>query len=205
MKTTTRSTSQFATTLVLGGVLTVMLAGCSSHKQDEATQHSAPPSLSITATPRPIGPGGSPAASQPVPAAINRTNPSAVAEAALVALDSYDTQIDNGPNGAARRAVPWLSQTFAGAVMRDRPVSGAGAEWTEWASHRAYVTPTLSAGEDQSPPDSATTALRQYEVTLTPIGRDGWIGQPVTESVFVTLKKSPQDERQWAVDEVQVG
>lgn len=185
------------------GLLVAILAGCGEdggHASRVPTQQATVP-----VTPRPAGIGGSPAASQPAPNTVARTNPDAVAQAALIALYSYDTTIDNGPNDTAHRALPWLSARFAAAVTQDRPVASAGATWTEWTTHHAYITPDVQPGTDDRPPDSATTAVRQFEIILAPTGRDGWKGQPETRSVFVTLTKEPLEVSTWAVDQVQEG
>lgn len=200
-----RSRRTRAAAFLVVGVAGMMLAsGCSEDTTD--AQPAPTPSVSSTIEPRPTGTGGSPAASQPVADAVDRSNADAVAEAALIVMYSYDTTIDNGPNDTARRALPLLSEQFAVSVTQDRPVSGAGATWTEWAEHAAYVTPVLTPGADERPPDSATTARRQYQVSLSPTGPDGWIGEQEEETVFVTLtNESAEGTSRWAVEEVQVG
>jgi hypothetical protein len=127
----------------------------------------------------------------PVPAAstVNGTDANAVALAGVQALEQFDTAVDADPNSTAARAAAagWLTPGFASQVRDYPPVAAPGAQWTEWASHRAYVQVATSLGGDQHPPDSATTARRQVIAQLTPVGRDGWTGPTQTAVSFVTL------------------
>ncbi|WP_459645179.1 hypothetical protein [Kineococcus sp. NUM-3379] len=131
---------------------------------------------------------------------MDMSNPDAVAQAALVALYSHDTSIDTGPHDAALRALPWLSSSFARAVQEARPVAAPGAEWNEWAQHQAWTTPRVIEALDQRPEDTSVQAFRQYQVDLTPTGRDGWAGAVTSYDVFVILTNDMQSG--WRVNEV---
>lgn len=163
-------------------------------------------------SPRPAGPLPSPPAgptpvtgpSAPTPppqpaASVDRRDPDAVAVAALTALYSYDTTVDRRPADAARRARPWLSASFRSSITSLPPQSGPGATWSTWAAHRAIVHTTVTPGSDARPDNLATRTYRQYLVTLTPRGRDGWRGPARRITVFLALDRTTTG---WAVSTV---
>jgi hypothetical protein len=114
----------------------------------------------------------------------------AVAVGGVIALGSADTTIDTDPNATARRAVTWLDPAFAAQVRAFPPIQAPGAQWAQWASHRAALRVTARLGGDEHPPDTASTAYRQVLATVTPVGRDGWRG-PVQQQVwFVSLTRT---------------
>ncbi|MDG4537209.1 hypothetical protein N3K67_34695, partial [Streptomyces sp. AV19] len=65
--------------------------------------------------------------------------------------------------------------------------------------HRAYTTVNLRPAQDAGRPgDDATHALRQWSVTTTARGRDGWNGPPDIVAAFVELSR-PADGDPWRV------
>ena len=111
-----------------------------------------------------------------------------MAIAAAVALSAADTDLDVSPNGTARRASAWLTLAMAATVASAPAVSAPGAQWDLWSSHHAYLSATaVPARDGGAPPDSAAIAYRQVAVTTIAHGRDGWLDQPVTRILFLTL------------------
>ncbi|WP_381798897.1 hypothetical protein [Streptomyces niveus] len=140
------------------------------------------------------------------PQEVDGTDADAVGEGALKALWTYDTTTDSGPRDAELRAAEagWLTGAYADQVRAHRPQSVLGAQWREWAGHRARTTVALKKTEDAAkPPDTGTEAWRQWTVTATPKGREGWTGDPVVSSVYVQLTRTTTD-RPWRVAEVTV-
>lgn len=124
----------------------------------------------------------------PRPADVDQRNASAVATAATVALSAADTDLDASPNGTARRASVWLTSAMAATVAGAPVVSAPGAQWDLWSDHHAYLTATAVLATDSgAPPDSAAISYRQVAVTTIARGRDGWLDQPVTRILFLTL------------------
>jgi len=99
-----------------------------------------------------------------------------------------DTTTDRDQRDAVLRAAGWLSPAYL-ADLRAGSQVGTDAAWTGWAAHRARTEPSLIAGRDQRQPDTATHADRQWRLTVTPIGADGWRGRPLTMTVFVALQR----------------
>ncbi|WP_157254805.1 hypothetical protein [Nonomuraea typhae] len=126
--------------------------------------------------------------SRPAAAGTDDTAPDAVSAAALTAMWSIDTATDHDPRAAALRASPWLSPAYL-AALRSDPSPGTDATWTTWAAHRARTQVNLAPGHDQRPADTATTAYRQWSLTITPVGRDGWRGPPSDLTAFATLTR----------------
>ncbi|MCA2180947.1 hypothetical protein LDL08_32680 [Nonomuraea glycinis] len=99
-----------------------------------------------------------------------------------------DTTTDSDQRDAVLRAAGWLSPAYL-ADLRAGSQVGTDAAWTGWAAHHARTEPSLIAGRDQRQPDTATHADRQWRLTVTPIGADGWRGRPLTMTVFVALQR----------------
>ncbi|MEU8133622.1 hypothetical protein [Streptodolium elevatio] len=161
------------------------------------------PELSASAQPLPVR---SPAPAPPgVPAAgeVNRADAVATARAAVVTMWASDTTTDAGEREASLRAAPYLTPEFAAQLRRDPPVAGPGAEWREWAAHRAYVSVTVELADEMGrPPDTTNTSVHTLQVTATPVGRDGWKGTPLTQTVMISLSRA--DGAPWAVTYLQV-
>jgi hypothetical protein len=193
--------------IVAGIALTSLLtlAGCSDPEPPTAptaTALNAPTAVPPSWTPEnvPTGKPGTPAGGIPDPAAVDDADPDAVAVAALTGMFSMDTAIDLSPSDADRRAIPWLSEAFADGVRAGSP-DGGGADWITLADHQGYtlVDQVLDVSEDGAPADSDQAAYRIYQVTYTPTGRDGWTGEQVTSSYYLTLTRADSTQP-WRVD-----
>ncbi|GAB2938565.1 hypothetical protein GCM10027203_45000 [Nonomuraea fastidiosa] len=124
----------------------------------------------------------------PKPGSIDQRDADAVGTAVLTTMWTVDTTVDRDQRDAALRAAGWLSPEYL-AELRDGPQPGTDAAWTTWAAHRARTRPTLTEGSDTRPPDTATHADRQWQLTVTPIGADGWRGRPLVMTAFVSLQR----------------
>jgi hypothetical protein len=146
----------------------------------------------------PPGRPGTPPGSLPVPATVDGADPDAVGRAALTLMWTMDASIDSSQYQAELRAAPYLTEAYAQDFRDPPPRAGAGAEWTSWAAHRAYTVVALQAEHDDRPLDTDTTARRQWDISATPTGRDGWRGEPLTATAFVTLTR-PAAGQPWRV------
>ncbi|SNR35819.1 hypothetical protein SAMN06265355_102119 [Actinomadura mexicana] len=121
-----------------------------------------------------------------------------MSQAAVQVMWTVDAAIDRGQGDAYRRARPFLTPEYA-ARSDAQPL---GAVPSAWRDHRAYARVRLApqTPEDGVPPDNARTAHRQWEVTVTPVGRDGWKGPSTRAVAFVTLTRGAGDA--WRVSGV---
>ncbi|UGQ11390.1 hypothetical protein LO772_32125 [Yinghuangia sp. ASG 101] len=143
------------------------------------------------AAPLPTGRPGKPAGPVPDPDAVDRSDASAVAVAAAVWMGSSDTVIDTSWYDASLRAAPFLTPQLLATFAAARPRSGPGREWLEWWEHRAFTTAEAEVSpDDQELADTLLTVYRKVTVRLTPVGRDGWRGEPVTYFQFITLSRA---------------
>ncbi|MFF0728735.1 hypothetical protein [Streptomyces sp. NPDC004134] len=137
---------------------------------------------------------------------VERTDADAVSRGALTVLWTYDTAVDDGPGDAGLRAADagWLTAEYADRLRTGRPPPAPGARWREWAGHRASTSVALEpADEAAKPADTGTGAWRQWRVTATPAGRDGWRGAPVVVAAYVHLTRTAPGEA-WRVAGVTV-
>ncbi|MFD7285451.1 hypothetical protein [Streptomyces sp. NPDC059863] len=220
--TRTRATIASAATVLAIGLLT---GGCGSGgggggggEERALTAPSPPSATGVGPYPTPSAPrADTPALPEPTgndaprgdttrPQDVDQTDADVVGEGTLTALWTYDTTTDSGPHDAQLRAAEagWLTPAYADQVRAHRPKSVPGAQWREWAGHRARTTVAVKKTEDAAkPPDTGTEAWRQWTVTATPKGRGGWTGDPVVDSVYVHLTRTTTD-KPWRVAEVTV-
>lgn len=198
---------------VLGILLTVAtVSSCGSQQELPAPT----PAATTTQSPAPttVGPGDV----QTIPPATTPTRPPRGAVGGLpVDLRSpdsvgaqfvslawtSDTVVDRTPADAARRAAklatPALAQQLRAAVSAAAP----GAQWQTWTAHHAYTRVQLLPNHDNGQPgDTTTTAVRSWQVQVTPVGDNGWTSSPQTIVVYLALTKSTG---QWAVSDLRVG
>ncbi|GGM82011.1 hypothetical protein GCM10012275_60800 [Longimycelium tulufanense] len=173
---------------------TLALAACTS---STATIPAAPAPSSTAATSA-TTPQAPPPVPRPDPATVNRTDPTAVSQAALELMYLVDTTSDTGWADAAHRALPLLSSRYAQGVRAGGGRTPAGT-WQEWTQHRAYTTVELKPSAETHPIDTTTQAHRPWLLTITPTGRDGWRGEPEQRAAFVTLTHA---DNGWAVDHI---
>ncbi len=202
----TRHPAQAAAVLI-GVVLAVAASGCAPTASPApavtvpATLSSAPTRAATAApmttarpfapTPVPTGRAGTPAGGLPPTSTLTSANPDVAAVAGLTAYHRADTALDLGPADTHRRTLPWTTGQLADGIRGDRPVTGPGATWTTLAAHHGYSIVTVRrAYDDGAPTDTRTAVYRQFTVTTTPHGRDGWTGPPVTHTDFLTLTRT---------------
>ncbi|WP_405441590.1 hypothetical protein [Streptomyces niveus] len=169
------------------------------------TASAAPPGTDAPTRPRPSGTGEA-RGSTVRPEDVDPADADKVGEGALTALWTYDTAADSGPHDAGLRAADagWLTEAYADRLRAHQPQSVPGAQWQEWAEHGARTAVVPEKTEDAAkPPDSETEAWRQWTVTATPEGREGWKGEPVVSAVYVQLTRATADEP-WRVADVTV-
>ncbi|MFD7502282.1 hypothetical protein [Streptomyces sp. NPDC059850] len=124
----------------------------------------------------------------------------------LEALWTFDTTVDSRPHDASVRVADqgWLTKEYAARIRADRPQSVPGAQWEEWTKHRARTVVTLARAEDAAKPaDTATEGWRQWEVTTSPQGRDGWAGESRTFVAYVHLTRTAA-KGEWRVASIAV-
>jgi hypothetical protein len=127
------------------------------------------------------------------PGDVDQTDATAMSRGALTALWSFDAGVDSRPHDAGVRAANegWMTAQYAALLRAEQPQSVTGASWGEWVRHRARTDVTLTPAEDAAKPaDTGTEAWRQWEVTATPHGRDGWVGVPTTVVAYVHLTRA---------------
>ncbi|MFF7176841.1 hypothetical protein [Streptomyces pseudovenezuelae] len=185
----------------------VLLAGCGMFNDSSSSGDASPgkaPTPSGTGpypepaepTPAPVlpsGKAGEPHGGIPSPADVDQADATAVSRAALTALSTYDTALDTSLNDAGRRTADagWCTAGYAAQLREAVHRAVPGAEWQTWTQHRAYATVKLSQTEDAGrPADSDTTAYRQWTITVTPTGRDGWKGTPTTTVAYAELTRT---------------
>jgi hypothetical protein len=119
---------------------------------------------------------------------IDHGDATAVSRAALTVAWTIDTVIDQGQRDAFARAAPYLTPAYA-AQLAQQPLQAAPSTWWD---HRAYSKLQLEPIDPDAgaPQDTTTSAYRQWRITNTPTGRDGWQGTPVKAIVFVTLTRA---------------
>jgi hypothetical protein len=181
---------------LFGGCGLVGKAARSSHA-DASASPSAPGPAPIVSVPpaQPIPRGsGTPTLALPSPDPTVQSDPTTVSQAALTVLFSYDTTTDTTPRDAALRTIPWMTDKYAAAQLEHVVVAPPGADWNTWAEHRAYTTPTLVQSNESAPTDSQVLAYRQWVVSYTPTGRDGWRGTESVVVVFVSLTRGSPAE-----------
>lgn len=119
---------------------------------------------------------------------LNRSNPTAVAVAMLDSTFSYNTNLDKSPQAALERSAVWYTPSAAKKLAAAGPQGSPGKQWTTWSQHHVITTVTVSAAPDSgAPPETSTSAYRQFAVTVTPHGSNGWTAPPELYACFVTL------------------
>lgn len=156
----------------------------------------------VTVTRSPASPASSPVMTAPnavpsgkpgvprggVVAGVSTADPSSVAMAAAQTTYRWDTHIDTAPVDAERRAAPWLTPAL---VAQLQPATaGAGASWNTLAAHQGWSSTTAVLDSAPRPPDTATTADRQVNVTQAFHGSSGWSAPAQPQAVLMQLTRS---------------
>ncbi|MFG2405353.1 hypothetical protein ACGFR8_13645 [Streptomyces brevispora] len=192
-------------TTAVAVAVTSMLAGCAGSGDD-----AAPASPASTAPPLVKAPAAS---SQPLdadahvprPRQIDERDASAVALAWAELSYGYDTAYDAHPHVARLRAARYLTPEKAAMARSYSPASGPGAQWSVWASHRAWTQAhaALADPDEEAEPDTGTRAYRVVSVDGTAHGRDGWKGQGPRLHAYLTLTRTTKDTP-WRVSETDI-
>ncbi|WP_068275241.1 hypothetical protein [Aldersonia kunmingensis] len=190
-------TGDRTTRIVCGtALLVVVLAGCGLGGEDLATsvvpaqQWTPPAPVDDDTGSAATGPAPPVRAATPLPlAGVDRTDPDATARAALVVWFSWNTNTDTGPNDAAARALPLLSEQLAAAVTGSASVTGPGAQWARWAAAHATIDVRVDASTELVPPQTATEAIRVFTVTQTVYDPQGRVLDTRTPTVGVVLHR----------------
>ncbi|MBY6412869.1 hypothetical protein HQ346_14375 [Rhodococcus sp. BP-252] len=178
-----------------------VLAGCS----DRGSHLPEPPSIPAQQwNPGDQPPEGSDPIRSPATAAsalppaagdVDRGDPDSVAAAALTIWFTWDTSVDAGPNDAAARTAPLLTDTYARDITATTAQSSPGAQWLSWAAHSAVLTPSLLVDDEPTPPQTDEVAYRAYRVTQT------IDGTPAHESIAAVVLR--RGEAGWEVSRIQ--
>ncbi|MCD0486101.1 hypothetical protein LO771_27895 [Streptacidiphilus sp. ASG 303] len=151
--------------------------------------------------PLPAGRPGTPVAG--LPSAADPGDATAVARAAVTADWTWDTALDISPADAQRRSAPWLIPGYAALVAAARPVAAPGADWAALAAHRGWTSVRTRQAFDDPVPDGERSAVRQFLVTVTAHGRDGWRGPASTRVQYALLTRTGPGAP-WRVAEMRV-
>jgi len=201
----TRAAGTSLAALLLGAALTAcgsLTPDSGPHSDPAGNGTSASRTSTEPTTPAVTIPTGRAGTPRPgLPTGVDGNSADAVTKAALTTMWTIDTTIDTTQYDATARAFPYLTTEYAAKLKDGRPRSAPGAQWQTWTDHTAWTTVTLSPTEDAGrPADTPTTAYRQYTVTATPHGTDGWTGDPIETTAFVTLTRN---NGPWKISSVQ--
>lgn len=192
-----------APVLAAVGAVVLATAGCGA-----TSQSAAGPKTGASATAAPVATTArraltssalstAPSSSTTTPAdygSVDRSNPTAVARAAITANWTSDTTVDSRPFAATLRSLIWYTPAAAAKVRAHPPTGPAGEQWSTWAAHRATTTVTMQLDQDAgAPPDTSTVAYRSFEVTVTAHGQAGWTAPASHYQCFVTLTRTSAD------------
>ncbi|MBO2443069.1 hypothetical protein [Actinomadura nitritigenes] len=164
----------------------VSACGVGHRAAPEAT--SASPTAAIS-SPAPASPTSSPRVPRGLPdlSRLDQSDATAVSKAALTLMWTVDSAIDHGQQDAYQRATPLLDSVYKAVIDGQ----GGGSMPGLWSRHRAYakVRLTRQTPLGDVPADTPKLAHRQWRIDVTPTGRDGWKGDPVHATAFVTLRR----------------
>lgn len=134
---------------------------------------------------------------------VNRSDPTAVADALLTATFTSNTTTDTSPQDAVNRSLIWYTAAEAAKIRSEEPTGPAGAEWTLWAAHHVVTSVAVAVNHDSgAPADTTVEAYRQFAVTVTPQGSNGWTTPPDEYQCFIVLTR-PAAHGAWQVSSLQ--
>ncbi|KAA0922058.1 hypothetical protein CH276_02555 [Rhodococcus sp. 06-470-2] len=195
--------------LLVAVAAVLVLTGCGSSGESAvatSTTAAAPaqqwnPGESPTTSPAAPTSPRPPAASLPPEAAgVDFTSPDAVARAALTVWFGWNTNTDTGPNDAAQRSTPLLTDRFADSITATSAVSGPGGQWLEWAAERAVVAVEVDPSTASVPEETPTEAYRVFEITQTARTPDGEVVGTRKVGANVQLRNASGDR--WEVEKI---
>ncbi|PRZ39677.1 hypothetical protein CLV47_11841 [Antricoccus suffuscus] len=133
------------------------------------------------------------------PAAVDATNPEAVAEAVATASVTWDTTVDVSDFDGIRRVSALLTPALA-ATLAPVEHPAPGPEWADAASAKSYNAPTVYTAEDThgAPPDTAAEVYRAYTATWVWVSSGGTVRtDPRTRTIYLTIALQP--DGRWLV------
>lgn len=192
--------------------IVLLLGACSRSDVTPAPGEAAPQTAAPTSpapAPSPTTQTSSSASTSPSPAAeprglaqtkVDRTDPAAVAEAYLRTVWSWDTDVDNSPDGAAQRATQFaagdLAASLAGETTRSSTASFAAA--TAAGGGYTKVTSIYPITGDGSSGDGHRQEL-SFEVVAQVLDAKGRALTSEPESAISNLTLERQSKGGWAV------
>ncbi len=185
--------------------LTAALTSCSSNARPTAATTVSPSLTPSGPTAPPTAPTSvRPTAPAPfvAPATINQRDATAVSRAALTIMWSVDSIRDHaGQRDAYLRASVYFTRDYATRIRRTfAPQRLPGL----WEQHKAFNAVEVKAIEDEDQAsDTPTHAGRQWSLTITPTGRDGWTGETFTVLAFTELVRA-DNRHPWRLTNVVV-
>lgn len=145
-------------------------------------------------------PDGVPRGLTPDQQKVDRHSADAVAEAFVVRLEAWDSNLDRRPNDAARRAAAYATPEFRARMLAGEPRGSPGERWTVLVSHHGWTTVTAELGGiGENPPTTTRAAVRP--VTPVPVdhGADGWTSYPAVPGTYVVELQRAGKGQPWAV------
>jgi len=172
-----------ALTVAVAAAAVLVFVGGRSRGDEPTTAGTASPTVLASVSPPPdLG--------------LDYRDPTAVCLRFAAAVYQRDTRTDASPQAAYRRAMAYTTGELAAAVAAQP--DGRDPQWATWRAHGAASDPTVTAAVpdgDVQPADTANQSYRVVEVSLTPVGADGWRGSTEQHFVFCTLRADPQGWR----------
>ena len=195
--------------LVATALAGLLLGGCAA-----ATPHAAPGDTAGIADPLTVAPLPSlpvatptsptpPASASQLLAGADPTDATVVGQLFALGTWTIDASTDRSEVDAEARLVSLMAPDLAALVEEAGGTVQPPAEFAVWRRHAAVTTasavPTHDAG---APPDTPTGADRSFAITVTPRGRDGWVGPAMAAIEFITLSR-PGPGEPWRIADVQ--
>jgi hypothetical protein len=176
-----------ATAVAVAAALVLLLRPAGCDRQPSAVNAEATPAPSV---------------SPPTDPSTDYRDPTTVCLRFAAAVYRRDAGTDPSAQAAYRRAMAYATGRLAAAVTAQPDRSDA--QWSTWRAHRAATDPTVTnvVDADEQPADGVADAYRAAQVTLTPVGVDGWRGPTEVNLVYCTLHR---DSGGWRVAHYDLG
>lgn len=159
------------------------------------------PRLPVARAPVAMAPARPGSASQLL-AGADPTDATAVGQVFALGTWTIDASTDSSEVDAEARLVNLMTPDLAAQVEEAGGTVQPTAEFALWRQHAAVTTASAVATHDAgAPPDTPTSADRSFAITVTPRGRDGWVGPPMTAIEFITLSR-PGPGEPWRIADV---
>jgi hypothetical protein len=167
----------------------------------QVTPTATPPSPALPTVPPVAGSASLPSAAQLL-AGVDATDATAVAQTFARGSWSIDTSTEASEVDAEGRLAALMTPDLAAEVEAATASAQPDATFEEWRRHQVVTTVGLAANNDSgAPPDTPTAADRSFVITITPAGRDGWAGPPISDVEFLSLTR-PGPGEPWRISDV---